>query len=185
MKHLIIATLFTSFLAAPAMAQNVSAELFGGYTFETELDLNGNMFDVDADEIFGIRGLHNLTPEIAVGLQYTRSTADFSTLADRFQDVDAIMVIARYSAPVTDMVEVYGTLGLGSMHIDYTQLVGDEESTNVTGASAAIGAVYSVSDSIGIFAELYHQAALEDYELVGDTLEYRATSVNLGVRFRF
>lgn len=185
MKQVIAALALTCAAAVPAAAQSFSAELFGGYTFETELNLNGNPFDVGSDEIFGIRGLYNITPEVAVGLQYSRARADFSTLADRVQDVDAIQAIARYSIPVSDMVQVYGTLGLGSMHINYTQFVGSEESTNVTGGSAAIGAIYSVSDSVGIFAELYHQAAFEDYELVGDRLEYRATAINVGVQFRF
>jgi len=185
MKNLLLAASFGLAAASPAVAQDISIEVFGGYSFERELDLNGNLFDVASDAIYGLRGFYNVSPNIGVGLQFSQTQADFSTLTDRIQEVNAFQVLARYSMPVSSTIDVYGTIGLGAMNINYIQFVGFEEEATVLGGSVALGARYAVNDTISIFAELYHEAALQDYELVGDQLEYNSTSVNVGVAFRF
>lgn len=184
MKHLIATVaLFSAASVAPASTQMFSAELFGGAVFENELNINNAHFATDSTSILGVRGLYNVTPEISLGFEYSQVDIDYSTLTNTLE-ARSIFAIARYGMAVADRVEVYGTVGIGSISLDYDNGLA-YPTVSGTGGTAAIGLHYAVADNIGIFGEFYHQGLFDEVEVLGDMLEYNSSGANIGMRFRF
>lgn len=177
----------TTLFSMPAAAQDFSAEVFGGIRFDDNLNYGTLGFDTDSGTIFGVRGLYHATPNLAFGLELNATTAQYTGFETEV-NARSVMALARYSVPVSDTVDVYGTLGLGSIRVEY-----DGKSTfptftghdNVAGGQISLGVAMDVAPNVGLFGELIYQTAFDDAIIVGQRVEYESTNLAVGVRFRF
>ena len=177
----------TTLLALPATAQDFSAEVFGGIRFDDTLQYNALSFATDSGTIFGVRGLYHATPNLAFGLELNATEAEYTGF-DSSVNARSVLVLARYSVPVSNTVDVYGTLGLGSMRVEYDGGTGFPAFTGtdtVAGGQVSLGVAVDVAPNIGLFGELIHQTAFDDAIIAGQRVEYESTNLAVGVRFRF
>jgi opacity protein-like surface antigen len=145
------------------------------------------VFDTEGGSIIGLRGLYHATPNLAFGVEVNATNAGYVGFLSSINS-RAIMAIARYTVPVTDTVDIYGTIGLGSIRVEYdgaSDFPAFTGTDQVWGGQIALGVAFALSPNIGVFGELIHQAAFEDASIVSTAVEYRSTNVAVGLRFRF
>lgn len=177
----------TTMFALPAAAQDISAEVFGGLRFEDNLQYGALQFDTDSGTIFGVRGLFHMTPNLAFGLELNATAAEYTGFGTEI-NARSIMALARYSVPVSNTVDIYGTLGLGSIRVEYDEngvFPGFSGHDNVTGGQLSLGVAMDVAPNVGLFGELTYQTAFDDAVIAATLVEYESTNLAIGVRFRF
>ena len=98
------------------------------------------------------------------------------------------MAIARYSVPASSGVDLYGTLGLGAVRVEYdgsTLAAAFTGTDTVPGGQISLGAAVEVTPQVAIFGELTHQTTFDDASIQGISVEYESTTLAAGVRFSF
>lgn len=179
----ISALCIASVTATQAAAQDWSAEIYGGGTFEGDLAVGGVDQKVDSGTTFGggiyysgIGGMDALD----LGVDLSRSNADYKASGEDLQSTTA-MAIARYNFVNSGPVRAYGALGLGWVE---TASAGDKDSG--WGGRAALGVSYDVSDSVGVFTEIRHTRAFDSSTLNGVSgIENRSNALVVGLSTRF
>ncbi len=169
--------------ALPATAQNVSLEVFAGSLLARSFDQNGAARAFDAGSHLGVRGLINVTPEFGFGLEYNRNETALTGIISVLS-AESVMIIGRYEMPVTDQFSAYATLGVGRIEVGLFD-GGVTDYGTAQGGQITLGSHYAITDTIGTFAELTHQATFDDINVDGNIFDYNATSFDIGVRVRF
>lgn len=178
-----------SVAALPAAAQEFSAEAFGGVRFEDNLESAYEPYDTDSGTIFGLRGLYHATPNLGFGLELNATSADYTAGSNMPKSLNArsVMAIARYSTPVSNTVDVYGTLGLGAVRVEFDDgpQSNDTGSDTVAGGQLTLGAAMDIGPQVGLFGEFTYQTAFDDATIVGYPYEYESKNIAVGLRYRF
>ena len=171
-------------LTAPgAMARDLSLELFGGVRFEGTYNYNFIDYGTDTGSMFGVRGLYATGSNLSFGFELNGTRADYVGFPTQLNST-AIMGIARYTVPVSDGADVYATLGLGAIRVEYESPTFPGTDT-LPGAQITLGAATALTDSLSLFGELTYQSLFEDAVINGDDVEYSSTSLSVGLRLRF
>ena len=176
-----------SMIAIPAVAQDFSAEIFGGVRFEDNLDYGNIAYDTDNGTIFGLRGLYHATPNLSYGLELNATTANYTGFPSEV-NAQSAMAIARYSTPVSQDVDIYGTLGLGAVRVEYdgaTIAPSFSGKETVAGGQLTLGAAMEISPKVGLFGELTYQATFDTATIENIDTEYESKNIAVGLRFRF
>ncbi|MEH6835221.1 MULTISPECIES: outer membrane beta-barrel protein [Falsihalocynthiibacter] len=179
----ISALCIASVTATQAAAQDWSAEVYGGGTFEGDLAVGGTDEKVDSGTTYGgglyYSGLGGMDA-LELGFDLSRTNADYKTSGEDLQST-AAMAIARYSFVNSGPLKAYGALGLGWVE---TASAGDEDSG--LGGRAALGISYDVSETIGVFGEVRHTRAFDSSTLNGVSgIENRNNAVVVGLSTQF
>jgi opacity protein-like surface antigen len=186
-KTVILSFLTAAALAAPAAAQNWTAEIYGGGVFSRNEDYGGVSTPLDAGTAFGV-GIYerNLVPGVELGLDLMGTQADY-TGTDTGVESLSLMLNARWPFPISAGTTGYVGAGLGAIRVTYdggtTNPAGNGDDT-VAGGQIGLGVRYNLA-AFTAFAELKHQFAFDDALIQGVTQSYASTSALVGVRFAF
>lgn len=145
-------------------------EIYGGghipgtSTF-TDIDTSQYSYDMDAGGSFGASmGILTPVPGLAFELDIMKviSTYADSAALEAYLDTLSVMVNVEYGAPVGDMFELYGAVGVGGIEVDYENNTPFQADGWGWGYQLALGARANVSESVAISAEYKHQATAGD-----------------------
>jgi opacity protein-like surface antigen len=187
MKKILDLLAATTTLATPAMAQDWSAEVFGGARRSGDLNFEGFPFQTDSGTFYGARVLrHNLVKNFAFGLEVNTSEAVFSGFNTDI-DSTAVMAIARYSLPIESRVDFYTTVGLGYVDVDYDTrgTFSGSGSDSGFGAQITFGANFKFSERAGVLVEVTHQDTLFDPVIDNRDIEFNSTNITFGLSYDF
>lgn len=187
---LCIAALLAS--TSAAQAQSWSAEVYGGTVFDRSEDYDGISFDLDSGTAFGA-GIYNTSwlGGVELGLDLMSTRADYTGFTSGVNTL-SLMAVARVPFALSGATEAYVGAGLGTIRVEYDggssfpAFTGDD---TVAGGQLSLGIRYAFAAQSGVFAELKHQRAFDDAEIVagGVTIpqSYSSTSLLVGVSFDF
>lgn len=175
-----LAVLSAGALAAPALAQDWSAEVYGGGVFDRSEDLGGTSFRLGSGSAYGM-GIYNRSflTGTELGLDIMRSEADYDGSGAAL-DATSFMLNARMPFAIGDGTTAYVGAGLGAINVDLSG-AGDE---TVPGGQIGLGIRYDFP-AFSAFGEIKHQMTFEDADVGGLDQSYEATSAVVGLRFAF
>ncbi len=174
-------------LAAPAAAQNWTAEIYGGGVFSRNEDYGGVSFALDSGTAVGV-GIYerNLVPGVELGLDLMATQAGYTGFLSGVESL-SLMLNARVPFTITPTTTGYVGAGLGAIRVTYdgsTQFPAFTGDDTVAGGQIGLGVRYNFAAFTG-FAELKHQVAFDDALIQGVTQSYASTSAVVGLRFAF
>ena len=188
MKSIVMAIGIVIGSAANLLAQEWTAEAYGGLRFEDTLTWNTSEYDVDQGNFWGARILNNnLISGLSVGLEVNASNAVYTDYTDSVNSRSA-MVIARSEFAQIGAFDFYGGIGLGMVEVEYdgdTTFASASGEETVFGGQVSLGARFAAKDGLNLFAEIVHQQAANDAVILGRPVEYRSNNVVVGVGMDF
>ncbi len=183
-----LAIVLLTVTALPAVAQNWTAEIYGGTVFERTETYNGGDFDLGSGTTLGF-GIYerNLVPGVELGLDVMSTDAGYTGFLSGVESL-SLMLNARLPFNIAPGMTGFVGAGLGAIRVTYdgsTQFPASTGDDTVAGAQFGIGVRYNFAAATGVFAELKHQLALDDAIIVGNEQSFSATSAVVGLRFSF
>ncbi|MBK8084750.1 MAG: outer membrane beta-barrel protein [Devosia sp.] len=185
-------------LAAVAMAAVVSTgaqafddfggmfvDLYGGAALPGVSSYDGTDYDMHWGGAIGAAvGVQTPVEGLALKLDLMASGADY--VGYEYYDIGvenvSLMAVGEYAVPVTDGLELYGSLGLGGVLVYYY----DTDYSGVgAGYQAALGGRAALSENVSLFGEVKYLSTFSDVDTNGYDIRYPTTNVLSGLRFSF
>ena len=182
----ILAVLLTM-IATAAPAQDWSVDVYGGISLERTVIWDGDSYDIDQGNAFGLTVYHNsLLSGFSVGADLMGTRALYIGYPGEYVETLSLMAVIRKEFPLGTAAGAYVSGGLGLIEntfddngIDYSEVV--------PGAQVAVGVRTPVGQNVSVFGEVKHQVGLDDAYLEGQDVEqsYAAANVLVGLSFDF
>ena len=189
-RHLL--TLALVVLATPVFAdsglpsvQDFYIKAYGGLRVPDNLDWKGTAQDLGIGTTLGASvGVDTSVSGLAVDLDYTRSSATYSSLGTSL-DSQSLMLDAQY-APQLNLglgISPYAAVGLGGVNVTYKASDGG----NAFAYQLKLGATGPVTDQLSWFGEYRYQQALGEVNVGSPAypVEYASHSILGGLKLSF
>ncbi|MBL4807968.1 MAG: porin family protein [Rhodobacteraceae bacterium] len=193
MKFLLQTAAVIALSTGAVAAQDWNVDVFGGLTFENDLEWDSGQYDTNAGSMFGV-GISKsnvFAPNIEVGLEVSYSESVYSGNEPNYISGLAVMATVEYNFISNGDFEAYGGIGLGAVNVTYdNSALSDKRSEVVFGGQVVLGARYAVSDTMQIFVEGRYLDTFSDAVVARPapstaTAEYNVGAVVAGLRIGF